>query len=403
MRLVRVLVAVLVFSSVATAFLPPATLGVRCLSAQKSRFSRACPPTMPILMGGDRQPLWRSARLGIGRFFVGKEDRGSVLKSTVAGRVTAPRGSKERKENPDNQGVLLKALEVLRDIYGQFMVLFMDTLIQKPFLHILNKVHITNHKRLTDLISKRPRGTPLITVSNHCSSLDEPLLFSALIPWPIKQWQLRYSLCNDNMFYVFGKVFAQLFFYAARGLPIFRSQSVNQPYFWRFCNKARDGGWCHIFPEGRIWQPWKLQNKGVRLGDLRPGVGKLIAHCDTSKHPPVVLPFYHTGMHRVLPQFPNSKKQSMPPKIGNTIRIRVGEPIDMSDLLKEYKESREQARQRQGITDGWTSTEADQELYDKITKRVEAALLDLAKEVDPEVEWQTHPSVLPAGKKKSKK
>jgi len=53
--------------------------------------------------------------------------------------------------------------------------------------------------RLVDLIRWRPRKTPLITVSNHCSSLDEPLLFSALIPWPILQWQLRYSLCNDNM------------------------------------------------------------------------------------------------------------------------------------------------------------------------------------------------------------
>jgi hypothetical protein len=64
----------------------------------------------------------------------------------------------------------------------------------RPFLNILNKVEIVNHKGLTDYINKRPKGVPLITVSNHCSSLDEPLLFSALIPWPIKQWQLRYSL-----------------------------------------------------------------------------------------------------------------------------------------------------------------------------------------------------------------
>ena len=72
-------------------------------------------------------------------------------------------------------------LALLRDIYGQFFVLVMDTLIQKPFLFILNKVEIDEHKRLTDLIGKRPRKTPLITVSNHCSSLDEPLLFSALV------------------------------------------------------------------------------------------------------------------------------------------------------------------------------------------------------------------------------
>ena len=40
-------------------------------------------------------------------------------------------------------------LALLRDIYGQFFVLVMDTLIQKPFLFWLNKVEIQEHKRLT--------------------------------------------------------------------------------------------------------------------------------------------------------------------------------------------------------------------------------------------------------------
>ena len=286
-------------------------------------------------------------------------------------------------------------LLLLREIYGQFFVLFMDTLIQKPFLFVLNKVQIENHKQLTDLISKRGRGTPLITVSNHCSSLDEPLLFSALVPWPMKQWQLRWSLCNDDMFFKLGPVFAQLFFAAARGLPIYRGRSIDQPTFREFCSKARDGGWCHIFPEGRIWQPWKLQKEARRLGPLRPGVGKLIAHCE--REDPVVIPFYHTGMHRVLPQVPNSRAQAFPPKTGNTLRVRVGQPIPVGDLLAEYRERRQQARAAEGITDTWTTTAADEELYDKLTERVEAALLALSSQVDPEKEWQTHPAVLPGG------
>lgn len=289
------------------------------------------------------------------------------------------------------------ALHFLRDVYGQFFVLFMDTFIQKPFLFILSKTEISNHKRLTDLIRWRPRKTPLITVSNHCSSLDEPLLFSALIPWPMLQWQLRYSLCNDNMFYVFGEVFAQLFFHAARGFPIWRSRSINQPSFRDFCFKARGGGWCHIFPEGRIWQPWKLQKEGRTLGPLRPGVGKLIATCELQA--PIVLPFYHTGMHRVLPQVPGTKKQLMPPKIGNTVRVRVGEPIEVQDLLDEWRAKRKEAREAEGITDSWTTTKVDEQLYDAIVLRVEAALTKLSQEVDFEAEWQPHPSVLPFMKK----
>jgi len=292
--------------------------------------------------------------------------------------------------------VAVAVLKLVRDVWGQFMVFLFDTFINRPFLNILNRVEISDHKRLTDAISKRPRGTPLITVSNHQSSLDEPLLFSAVIPWPIRQWQLRWSLCNDNMFYVLGPVFAQLFFHAARGLPIWRSQSINQPSFKEFCDKARDGGWCHIFPEGRLWQPWKLRKEGRLLGNLRPGVGKLVGHCETSKHPPLVVPFYHTGMHRILPQFPaNPKKQALPPKTGNKIRVRVGEPIDVSDLIEKHRGGREEARKELGVTDGWTTTEADEALYAEVTERVEAALVALAKQVDQDAEWQTHPSVLP--------
>eukprot|EP00961_Rhodomonas_salina_P261476 3533956-Rhodomonas_salina.2 len=35
--------------------------------------------------------------------------------------------------------------------------------------------------------------------------------------------------------------------------------------------------WDIAVPEGRIWQPWKLQKEKCLLGPLRPGVGKLIA------------------------------------------------------------------------------------------------------------------------------
>ena len=52
---------------------------------------------------------------------------------------------------------------------------------------------------------------------------------------------------------------------------------------------------------------------------------------------------------------------------GNTLRIRVGEPINVADLLDEYKAARAEERKKEGIEDGWTSTAVDQELYQKIT------------------------------------
>jgi len=323
--------------------------------------------------------------------------------ATLVFASTAGDGPSKGKAQTNLAAIVWKGvrtfLEGLRDVYGQVMVFFFDTLINRPFLNILNKVVITDHERLTDAISRRKWGQPLITVSNHQSSMDEPLLFSAIIPWPIKQWQLRYSLCNDNMFYSLGPIFAQLFFYAARGLPIWRSRSMDQPSFREFCDKAERGGWCHIFPEGRLWQPWKLKKEGRLIGNLKPGVGKLIAHCETSKYPPIVLPFHHTGMHRIYPQFPNSQRQSLPPKTGNTLRVRVGQPIPVQDLIDESRESRRKAREELGSDDGWKTTPADTELYNKITARIEEHLTRLASEVDKGVEWQTHPSVLKPGQK----
>lgn len=41
---------------------------------------------------------------------------------------------------------------------------------------------------------------------------------------------------------------------------------------------------------------------------------------------PIVLPFYHSGMGRILP------KGSVIPRIGHTVNVTVGQPIELSDL-----------------------------------------------------------------------
>lgn len=44
------------------------------------------------------------------------------------------------------------------------------------YLGIGNKVKVYNHDRLLHFINNRPVGTPLITVCNHTSMLDDPAL-----------------------------------------------------------------------------------------------------------------------------------------------------------------------------------------------------------------------------------
>ena len=49
------------------------------------------------------------------------------------------------------------------------------------------------------------------------------------------------------------------------------------------------------------------------------------------------------------------------------MRVRIGEPIAVGDLLQEYSERRIEARKAEGISDDWTTTSVDEELYSKIT------------------------------------
>ncbi len=41
----------------------------------------------------------------------------------------------------------------------------------------LNRVKVHNKKQLVDLVTKRPAGQSLITVSNHYSCMDDPLMW----------------------------------------------------------------------------------------------------------------------------------------------------------------------------------------------------------------------------------
>ena len=51
-----------------------------------------------------------------------------------------------------------------------------------------------------------------------------------------------------------------------------------------------------------------------------------------------MLPFYHSGMGRILP------KGSVVPRVGHTVHVTVGDPIELQDLTEKcncscYKQS----------------------------------------------------------------
>jgi hypothetical protein len=117
---------------------------------------------------------------------------------------------------------------------------------------------------------------------------------------------------------------------------------------------------------------------------LKWGVGKLIAH---STRRPIVVPFYHSGMEHVLPQEEYPRKLIYKyPQLGHNVSVQVGEQISFDDLIEEHEQQYGPLRK---ITEtdlaaderdwllNWQSKESDKILYNKITCRIEQALLDL--------------------------
>ncbi len=91
------------------------------------------------------------------------------------------------------------------------------------------------------------------------------------------------------------------------------------------------------------------------MGPLRRGVGRLVAG---PAIPPLVVPFYHTGMKLVLDR---SKSDRLPICLGQRMSIEVGDAMDFSELIAVH-------RRRGG---------SEEELHVEITRRIEVAMQGL--------------------------
>ncbi|KAF9988505.1 hypothetical protein BGZ75_009279 [Mortierella antarctica] len=197
-----------------------------------------------------------------------------------------------------------------------------------PFLKILYDPH---------------RTRPILTVTNHSSTADDPLLWGAL-PWKC-YWQptrtIRYALGAQELCYPNEPVGA--FFRFGQIVPIIRGNGIYQPAIDKSINLLRSGKWVHIFPEGKI-------NQTDQLIRLKWGVGRILMEyggptlADGGKpmdqvEMPIVIPIYHLGMEDIL-RLNEDNSSPVFPKLGMPLTIVFGEPIEFGSLMQEYKEGK---------------------------------------------------------------
>ena len=256
-------------------------------------------------------------------------------------------------------------------------------------LGVLNRFRAHRVEDLLKLVFHRPKGRPLLTVSNHQSVMDDPGLWALLLPYlRLRPEQLRWQICTEDVF--FANKHLQRLIALGNCMPLDRTGSWLQPLFERFYDKLVGGSWCHIFPEGRVFQNWRFAAGEQRLGPFKPGVGKLVAHCPPGKEP-IVLPLYHTGMDSIVPEVvlshqermskkrldrpAASKPVSLKPNTGCDIRYFVGKPLDFTEKVRLFRE------EHPGVLDSWnTTTWASLRLYREISNDIRQAVLELERE-----------------------
>lgn len=247
------------------------------------------------------------------------------------------------------------------------------------FLKVFNRTKVHNLDRLLRVVEKPREGDrPLLSVSNHQSIMDDPGLWCGILPWwRISPNKVRWSICTEDVF--FAAPFVTPFMAAGNTLPLDRSGSLNQPsfrFFWEKLNQ--DKSWCHIFPEGRIWQDWRFAADEAHLGPFKVGVGKMIAHCKEGAEP-IIIPMFHKGMDKIVPEVQLKQKQgkrvktSKPavklPLIGKKVEVWVGEPFDVRDTVQRFREK------HPGLLDSWDVSSSDalllyQEIADEVRERM---------------------------------
>ncbi|CAL4945721.1 unnamed protein product [Urochloa decumbens] len=222
------------------------------------------------------------------------------------------------------------------------------------FMHGLNSVQIYGAEKLHQALQERPKGKPLLTVSNHVAAMDDPFVIASLLPPSVmlEAQKLRWTLCATDR--CFTNPVLSTFFRSVKVLPVSRGDGIYQKGMDMALSKLNSGGWVHIFPEGS-----RSRDGGKTIAPAKRGVGRLVMDADSL---PVVIPFVHTGMQDIMPV---GKRI---PRTGKRVIVVVGDPIKFDDLIIENSDD------TQHISRGI--------LYDKATQRIGQRLQELKVEVD---------------------
>jgi len=203
---------------------------------------------------------------------------------------------------------------------------------------------------LVNILKSRQQG--IITIANHQSDFDDPIIWSPLDWNQINVETFRWIMAAREHIEA-----SSLLSYLAPNLKIIlinrkeahhKDSGLHQEAIFTANEKlAKNHDWVHLFPEGRLFQDY-----GRFIGTFKHGLAHLIMSCDkdlakelnkeliekniinkkyiSSTKLPILIPIVHFGMHNVKPLYQN-------PNILQNVHIFYGEPINLTDILQQLK------------------------------------------------------------------
>lgn len=187
----------------------------------------------------------------------------------------------------------------------------------KAVATLLNTTSVHNADTLIRLVRSRPPGIPLLTVSNHMSTLDDPLLWGfkgfPSLDANLARWVLAAEdICFKNSVLTY-------FFRLGKCIPITRGAGIYQEYMNEALQCLNNGAWLHTFPEGKVSQ------EDAPIRRLKWGTASLIVRGHVT---PIVLPMVHSGFEEVMPEKFFLDRRPPFPLCNKKIKIMIGKPLE---------------------------------------------------------------------------
>ncbi|EPQ53267.1 acyltransferase-domain-containing protein [Gloeophyllum trabeum ATCC 11539] len=176
---------------------------------------------------------------------------------------------------------------------------------------------------------EREKGRGVVTVANHLSTLDDPLIWG-IMPWRsfLSERTTRWALGAADI--IFTNPIFSAFFRNGQVLETFRGKGIYQPSVDTAVSKLNRGGWVHLFGEGKVYQPrdYREEHGMAHLARFKWGIGRMLME---TALPPTVIPMWLTGFDKLMPEG-RSIPYKFLPRPGVALSVTFGKPISAEKI-----------------------------------------------------------------------